>query len=292
MTYSAAEVFTDWLSVSFSPEEDKILLDIEDYVSCNDGSLRHADGVSRIFEFGDGTIKLESRSAFLSVSASGGALSHMRANNLFHQYLGVISDYPHKVTRLDAALDTPVDTPKVLKSFRRKFKDGLCLLSRRPVPVTYLTSIRPDGAESGTFYAGHRTKARVTARVYDKALERMVRAGVEIPPTTRYELTFKAEVGASLYDVVSPGSLFFRYASPVLLRRPANTPDWVCRTGEPWSYTRMELTPAERLKRRVENSADLEAIIELADKVGVNGRTYLMSLLKRRVTPDRDHGSL
>jgi len=45
---------------------------------------------------------------------------------------------------------------------------------------------------------------------------------------------------------------------------------------------RVELLPAARLKRRIEDSPELAALIELADSVGTDGRAYAMRLISER----------
>ena len=46
--------------------------------------------------------------------------------------------------------------------------------------------------------------------------------------------------------------------------------------------------PAETLRRRVESSAELEALLLVADEVGPSGRSYLLHLLKSRLESGAD----
>lgn len=282
-TPTTNDVFCDWLDVTMSPEEDKVILDMEDFILSCGGSVVASDGVSNTISFGEGKVRLENKSSFLRVSASGGALSGLRKIGKMSSFLALMHTYHPKVTRLDAALDLPIDGAQVLKSLRRKYTSGEVYLSHKPLKTKVFESIRPDGSKTGTFYVGHRSKARVTARVYDKAWERFEKAGIEIPPTTRYELTFKSDIGPSFHDVLSPSALFWSYASPALLRRPKGMETWKSTANEPWAYQKPEITEYEALRRQVENSPDLESMIARADRLGSEGRKVLLRMISRRL---------
>ena len=45
---------------------------------------------------------------------------------------------------------------------------------------------------------------------------------------------------------------------------------------------RTELLPAMRLKRRIEDSPELAALIELADSIGTDGRDYALRLIREK----------
>jgi hypothetical protein len=90
--------------------------------------------------------------------------------------------------------------------------------------------------------------------------------GVEIPATTRYELTFKKDVGPTLRDAAEPERIFWNYASPVLLKRPAGVPKWSSGWDIGWHYQKPEIALAGLLKSRIESSAELRAILTLADR--------------------------
>lgn len=49
-----------------------------------------------------------------------------------------------------------------------------------------------------------------------------------------------------------------------------------------WVSVPSTYTPAETLKRRIENSAELDALLELADSIGPSGRSYMLHLLSQR----------
>ena len=72
----------------------------------------------------------------------------------------------------------------------------------------------------------------------------------------------------SLRDAGDPEAMFWHFASPALLKRPPGIPDWEP-TGSPdWTMPDFLVEPAEVLKRRVETSADLTALITLSDQLG------------------------
>jgi hypothetical protein len=132
-------------------------------------------------------------------------------------------------------------------------------------------------------YAGHRSKARVTARVYDKSLEALEKRNLIIAPTTRCELTFRGGI-ASLRDALNPTAIFWAHAFN-LFKAPAGVPAWVEGASDnyQWSYIRPQVLPAVALDKRVAFSSDIAMMIELADKLGVEGRNHLMHRLCQRL---------
>jgi hypothetical protein len=180
-------------------------------------------------------------------------------------YLSALSEAPHNVTRLDAAHDVLLDSPPIIAKLRKRFPRE-CSLSRKALRTKSILETRPDGKESGTWYVGHQSKGRITAKVYDKQLQMLSKFGVELPPTTRYELTFKKDVGMTLRDAAEPARLFWSHASPVLLKRPVSLPEWVSGWGGGWNYVKPEIALAGLLKSRIESSAELRSILALADR--------------------------
>ena len=292
MIYSASEPFCDWLSVTYAPDS-PVIDDIQMWLHSAGGSCSRSDDKSSLWNLGlasdrSGTVRLDFKRGYSGVSASGGALAHLRALGLYMDYLSELSLHPHNISRIDVSLDVAQDGASVIDSLRSRFSDGVCSLGRKSLPVTYQLNVRPsDGRETGTFYAGHRSKARTTAAVYDKANEaRMVR-GEHIPPTTRYEMRMRSEkgrAGASLRDAAEPERLFWHIASPTLLKAPDNVPAWSSGWGGGWSYTRPNKPlPAEVLASRVEFSPEIDSLIVLADTIGSSGRRYLMRKLEEKI---------
>jgi hypothetical protein len=283
-------VICDWLDVTYAPSS-PVVGSIAEFLSVNGGTCSYSDDQSSTYRLGGGagggTLKVDTRGLFTRVSASGGVLAHFRAQGVYFDYLSTLSEFPHNVSRLDAALDVAVDASPVIAKLRRRYVSGACPLGRKSLPVKSILSVRLDGAETGTFYVGHRSQARQTARVYDKAHEAYENRGELMPPTTRYEVTARGEKGRSgpsLRDAAEPERLFWHIASPALLKRPDGVPAWDSQWGGGWCYEKPEkLLPAEVLKRAVSDNAEIAALVLLADKAGEGGRTYLMTLLRKAV---------
>lgn len=266
-------VICDWLDVTFHPERSPagelraMLLSM--------GAELVYDG---LFRLGDGTVRIAPKYGVLRVSCSGGALAHMRFVGGFMDWLSAIADWPHRITRLDAAHDVDRDGPDVLDELRAANPDGKVNLGRKALPVALLLAVRPDGRETGSFYVGRRSKARATARVYDKRQERMDKLGAELAghPRTRYEVTVKQDYGATLRDASEPERLFWHVAAPALLDKPDDVPDWSPDWSQGWKADlRPELLPADVLSRRLSSSAELDLLASIADEMGPNGRVWL-----------------
>lgn len=235
-----------------------------------------------------GMVKVIHSARFAKVSISGGACAVLRDLRLFEQVLWLLYSSPHKVTRLDAALDLPLDAADVIGALCARYPDGRVNLGRKALPVSRLVSTRDDGRESGTYYVGHRTAARFTARVYDKTLEALAKRGEVLPTTTRFEVTARKDSGATLRDAGLPAALFWHVAAPALLKRPEGIPVWQPNTDAAWAAPTRVFDPAETLRRRIEGSAELDALLAVADAMGGSGRSYLLHLLSKRVqcSPD------
>lgn len=287
---SHPSTFADYLDITASPDSD--ILDRVDLFLQSSGSSvsfssDDSSGYSCMHRFNDnaGTVKLERKRLFSRVSASGSALASLRAHRVFSDYLSLLSSVPHKVTRLDAALDLPEDGSVSLARMMRKYPSLRVNLSRKSLPVTVDMGVRDDGKRTGTFYVGKKSRGRVTARMYDKAWERAcVAKDYSYPPTTRYEITVRGDAEPTLRDASNPDSIFYHFACPTFFRRPpTHVTPWVSGFGGEWSYTPPERTPYEKLIQRVETSPDIEALIRLADSVGPSGRTTLCRAIKKRV---------
>ena len=286
MTYCpASEVICDWLDTSYAPDDcpypdvNRVLLSAGFLPKPSPESGVHVyyppQGVH-------GMVRIEYRTRFARISASGGACAFLRAAGHWDDYLFALSTSPHKVTRLDAALDVPRDGALVIRELRARYPDGSASLTRKAMPIKTILSTRPDGLESGTWYLGYRTRARVTARVYDKALELLEKQGVLIPPTTRYEITARTDSGATLRDAALPASLFWHVASPTLLQAPEGVDMWNPNTDLGWSYQPAPVDAAAVLKRAVEN-LPLDELLLLAEDLGASGPDYLRGLLLKRL---------
>lgn len=277
-------VICDWLDVTHSIE-DTPYTDVRFILLSWDAECAGPD----FFRVGDGgSIKLEKRGTFTRVSLSGAAVSWLRSTGRWIDFLGLLSSSPHRVTRLDAAYDVPKDGALSVAALRRRYRSGEVRLGRKALKTTCLLAVRPDGLETGTWYVGHRSNARATARVYDKAWERLQRAGIAVPPCTRYEVTVKKDYGATLRDAAEPERLFWHVAAPALLKAPADVPAWDAGWAEGWALKRPEVLPAAVLEARVSRSAELEVLLEAADALGPAGRVFLARRILRRLGVSSD----
>lgn len=296
------DVFCDWLDTTYSPGS-PVITAVHDFASYHGASCIAQDDRSTSYrvgstcaEGGGGVLRIDTRFNYTRVSASGRVLAYLRAQGVFMDFLSDLACDAHTVTRLDAALDLPEDGATSIARLRSQFSGGACTLGRKALPVTYLLGTRADGRETGTFYAGHRSRARQTARVYDKAWEALQQRGELMPATTRYEVTARGEKGREgpcLRDAAEPSRLFWHIAAPALLPRPKNVPEWSSGWSGGWHYERPAAKlPAEVLVRHVDASTELASLIARADAVGPEGRRYLLRLLQRRILGSADSGKL
>jgi hypothetical protein len=167
---------------------------------------------------------------------------------------------------------------------RERYPSGEVSLRRKSVKCKTILEVRPDGRESGTWYAGHKSKARFTARVYDKALEALTKRGEKLPPTSRIEVTAKGgDCGATLRDAWRPASLFWHIASPAIITAPEDCTMWTPDLELGWASPPRQFNPAEVLRRRIESMSMLDALGLVADDLGPNGRAYLLHLIEKRL---------
>lgn len=279
------KIICDWLDVTFAPDDcpypelNLLLLGAGFEVSRDQGGSKCYLPPSGA----RGMVHIVHASRFAKVSISGGACAALRDLRLFEQVLWILHSSPHKVTRLDAALDLPLDAAHVIAALCSRYPDGRVNLGRKALQVSRLVSVRADGLESGTYYVGHRTAARFTARVYDKSLEALEKRGEVLPTTTRFEVTARKDSGATLRDAGLPEAIFWHIAAPALLKRPEGIPVWSPNTDAAWAAPARVFDPAETLRRRVEGSAELDAFLAVAAAMGPSGPSYLMYLLSKRV---------
>lgn len=278
-------VITDTLDVTFSPEDfpypgiNALLL------SSGFKPQSSPAGGTPLYRTpcGRGTVKIDQRARFSRVSCSGAACHHLRTTDSWLEFLSVLSESPHCVTRLDAALDLSIDGADLIDSMRKLHKSGSVCLGRKAIKTSVILSVRDDGRESGTWYAGYGSTAKATAKVYDKALQMLQRFGETIPPRGRVEVSAWKGYGATLRDAALPEAIFWHIASPALLQAPEGIPMWHPDTTGGWQTERRELIPAQVLRNRVENSGELDALLELASSFQ-GGLEYLRHLLNQRVT--------
>jgi hypothetical protein len=265
------------------------MLEFLDYVSC---PVSYSDEEKILVEVGFGKVKItrSEKARFHSISATGAALTHLRMSNLFSDYLSVLASVPHKVTRLDAAIDIAVDAPLYLRMLERKYPDDRVKFTRKTVKVSRLYSAREtDGKQSGSWYAGNYGKARLTAKVYDKQLEALDKRGESLPPTTRIELTFAKDFGCTLKDASMPASLFFTHCKPVL-DVETNHVVWESH-AEAWQGAPLDTKLDWQIyQRRLQNSPEIAALMVLAAKLGETGKQMLLRDFEKHLDAAlRDH---
>ena len=204
------------------------------------------------------------------------------------EVLSALSSYRHNLTRLDVSMDIPVDTPDFFLDFLPKVSGGFFALRRHTLKVTRLVSVRDDGLETGTVYIGKGSNSRAKCTIYDKQHERLVNSGEFIKPRTRIEFRLAKDFGASLFDALSPASLFWELAFPkILINKPDDVPSWTKREG----FTRLPLSRKHRevnhyafVKDLIYENPLFPTLISYADKnIGEDGRRYLINTITRLI---------
>ena len=284
MTYSESEIFTDHLTVTFSPENSPSDLVENFFISIGCLPVHGNDPTVRSFRTGcNGWGHIREKKRYTSIEASGRFLYVMRTVQVFNEYLSLLSTCPHKVTRLDAALDVGRDFVDWHSEFVAKYPRRKVPLMRKGAIASEVMGPRDDGKMSGSVYIGQRGKNRQIMRVYDKTKEALDRRGEIIPPTVRYEVEVGRNFGATLRDAADPTSLFYHVASPSILPLPGNIPSWSSHAFDGWKFDPDSLVPHELMVRLFENSVEIPKLLSLADDVGTGGRRSLARLLLRQL---------
>lgn len=201
-------------------------------------------------------------------------------------FLAEIGATPHRVTRLDASLDIVTPAPDVVRRVRRRGAAGKVQLSRKAIRPHHVEahlaqSALVEGVETGTVYLGSKA-AEVRLVVYDKREERFKATGVDVGDLTRYELRLKSGSRVTLRDVAEPAAVFWHHVGRSLLPSPGNVPAW---TPEAEGWVLERGAPPDtytRLLRRVEDSAEVLALIRLANELGPSGAESLCRLIRKR----------
>ena len=273
-------VFADALQVTFDRADWRALrlqlLPLTDTLGCETQIDQPALESALWRDPSGGTLSVKRYGSVASLGASGRFLATLRSASFLLEYLSIIGTVPHKVTRLDASMDVDVDAPPVLHRLVKRARTGDGLqLTRKRVPSGHVTTYlgtRLDGRVSGTAYIGSRT-APVRLCVYDKQKERVDAGQLDAAPCLRYELRVRNGL-VTLRDAAEPSAIFWNSMQHVL-RRPAGVPDW-SPAVDAFVPERAVVDPDTRLRRRVESSADLAALVALADSLP-GGRARLFA---------------
>lgn len=280
----------DWLDVTYHPADvplealSEFLLAYDFVPQTVSGEnlkqYRHVD--QQTLEACRGVLQVSLKQKTYRISASGDVLATLRRLGAFGQYLTILASSPHRVTRLDAALDVPQHAPSVIAALDLKYPQSVSLARQRPLKTSTLLSCRPDGARSGTWYAGRLTQARVTARVYDKSYELLMKKQIFIPDEyVRYEFTFRKGM-ATLNDVYNPDAIFYAHCSAVVTP-PTDARPWVPSDYPTWQSDPVNVLPHEAMLRRVSSSADIQAICAMSELIGAEGVNAVMHALAKAV---------
>lgn len=277
--------FCDFLSVtspaSYLDDLRRSLQPIVDAAGCDITRDEHGDGVT--FGLPNGTIALRTKFRVAMCSASGAALAHLRALNLYGDYLRVLASVPHRVTRIDCTVETPVAAPPVVARIAARAREGFIALSRKAVkPESVVTYLSQDarGELTGTLYLGL-PSAEVRGVVYDKRHERESKMFPDPGPLLRYEIRVKGNFNPTLRDAYEPAALFYHFAAPDLLPRPASVQDWSPHAEGFTLEKQNDFTAAQLMARKLDASADVARLIQLAIDCGPGGLPLLLSRITK-----------
>jgi hypothetical protein len=281
---SKTNVFADWLDVTCSPEQ-SFIESVQYALDSFGGYMNDINKVGQIsYSLGKGSVRLFETKRFHKVGISGAALLRIRELGKLDYFLSCIAEVPHSITRLDASMDTDQDGANVYAHFEKLYRnpDNYPKLSRKSVTPSYIGSRRlSDGRLTGTVNIGGYKNTKVSARIYDKQAESLSR-GVELPPTTRYELTVRKDMNPSLRDVSDPTAIFWHYMGNTVLKRPPDTPTWESGWGGAWNMVFEKPLVYQVVKAKIENNPELLRIFELAESMSGNGRLEALNMIKRK----------
>lgn len=280
-------VFCDWLDVTYSPEAfdyddfyfafTQIYPDVTEAVPRSDGT--------RVIVVGYGALHLTFKKSFIRVSASGGVLNALRDADCYQGFLGLLTDHPHRVTRIDVSMDRSVNAPRVISDLWGRYKDGLTL-GQRPLTTNRIVARDDLKRSTGTFTAGYRSKATRTLKVYDKRWEVMCKQGLPIADRVRYEFTMKGgkshtHAQPSLRDALIPEALFWDMAKDIL-KVPKGVPAWSDTSMTPWSFERPEgQTTYQKFCSLLETSSDVARLYGYIEELGEPALKMMISKITK-----------
>lgn len=278
--------FCDWLTITVPDSDAYGLHDALQPLILEAGAVPQPWGYR--FPEARGSVAVRAQHQVTVWSFSGESVGVLRDSGLWVDVLAAIGSFPHRVTRLDVAYDTPDDAPEVLPAVEARGHAGDLHLSRKAVPpgrMRWQRSMGPCGRVSGTVYAGQRGKARVVGRVYDKRAHVWDALGEGDPgvPWTRYELELSVP-GLTLADAYAPERVFWAYGSDLCGRPvPEGVRSWEAHGAGFVLPPRRERSAYEALETRVDRSDELEALKRQAEAMGEAGLRALRRMVLQRL---------
>lgn len=263
------------------------------------GVVAYSGGEGWVFP-SEGLVQIRSRpgASFKVLSASGTALVGLRQAQVYGEFLHSFASGPHRVTRLDVALDMAVHAPPLIRSLYERACQGDILLTRKRLRPDRHISLHlgpnADGEDTGTLDLGGRT-SEVKATLYDKRQERIVKGFDDPGPWFRVELTVTAAVGVSIRDAWAPEPVFWHFMGSALagvVERPTGLPAWVPGDSGFKLPPRSVVDPVQRLSRRLERSRELLDLCELATTVRGGSVLFYRRLRKLGMLPPHASGSV
>ena len=273
------KVFSDWLSLSYSASNSPVteILSFLDSVSAIEevpqGSSRTLYKVSDF-----GTLLVRHDDCYQNFSFTGGVLAALRRLPNYRDFVLALGSYPSNVTRLDAALDLPISANTVIRNIDRQHPSRQVEVAGHKRSLQFITDSLGEEATGTVYLQNRRYSGYIKIRVYDKTKE-MLDKGIEIPPTTRYEI--EVHKGASLKDFCEPLSVFWHYMPSSILSKPKSSliPSWepterIKYDDKPISHT----TDYEQLRRLIQSSFALKSLATKSAQTNGGSRLLLREL--------------
>lgn len=282
---SVCSPFTDYLNVTTPRDNGELVLGELRPLLDALGASEVSDGLFALPDKG-GTFKMHFRQRVAVLGASGGFLSSLRSNEMYAEYLRILSGHSHRVSMLHATVDFMVDAPEVVQQVEALGHAGGLALTRKaiqPQQIHALLSLGQDGRRTGTLYLGNRKNSDVWAKLYDKQHERLSKGLPDPGPLARLEIAVQSDIGATLRDAFDPSALFWHFASRSLVDPPPDAPQWQP-YGEGFTLTppALNLTGIQRLKAILEYSPDVSRLVKIArEEYGDEGGEVLAGLVRK-----------
>lgn len=270
---SPSSTFCDWLTCTYPLEEAPFVFDSLTGFLSHAGFWRDGDN----FVCTTGTVHCRQMQHVYLVSASGGAISHIRDSGLYSDYLVTLSSNgPHNVSRLDVAMDWHIDAQPVVDAAYSAFRSGISL-SRKQAAVRRVNSVDQYGRDTGTVYFGTRGN-KVHGRLYDKRHQVLDKGAPDPGPWLRFELELHVPE-LSLRDAVLTDPVFFHYTPEQLVVPLAGVPAWEpCPLG--FTIERREADLMTDARYLIQGIDELTKLARLADRMPGEGVDVVVQMLR------------